>query len=599
MHSADSLAGLVARAAGQAPDAPALLAPGHEPVSYGALSARVAAVGRALRERGIGRGDRVALVLPDGPATASAFLGVASYAVAAPLNPAYPDAELDFALADIGARALVTTDTLDTPARRVALRRGIPVLTLVSDGGLFALTGPSASDRVSADGVAEPTDIALVLHTSGTTARPKQVPLTHRNVAASARNVQAWLGLGPADRCLGMMPLFHIHGLVAALAASVAGGASLVCLPGFEAPRFFEWMDAFRPTWYTAVPTMHQAILERAPADIVARGALRFVRSSSAALPPVVLAGLERTFGVPVVEAYGMTEAAHQMASNPLPPSRRTPGSVGLAAGPDVAVMDAAGTLLPPGATGEVVVRGETVMAGYIDDPDANAAAFTDGWFRTGDEGRLDADGYLVLTGRLKEIINRGGEKVAPREVDEALLDHPAVAQAAAFAIPHARLGEEVAAVVVRRAGADVTERQLQEFVGARLAPFKVPRAVVFADAVPVGPTGKVQRTRLAERLGVSFDAGTPSETESRPAAARTAVEDVLAGLWEEVLGTGTVGVSDRFVDVGGDSVLAMRLVARVRRTLGIDLSIVDFFDAATVADQARIVEDVLLRDVA
>lgn len=598
MPPLSNLLHLVEDSARRSPHADAILAPGARPLSFSALAENVGAAGAALRERGVRRNDAVAVVLPNGPAMAVTFLGVASHATAAPLNPTYREAELEFYLTDLGARALITSDEVDTPARRVAHKRGIPVLDLVSygDAGPFQLAGPGS--RPSPQDVPHPDDIALVLHTSGTTSAPKQVPLTQRNLVASARHIQEWLRLSHADRCLNVMPLFHIHGIMAALTASVAAGASVVCTPGFLAPRFFEWLEAFQPTWYTAVPTMHQSILERAPAyaDVIERSPLRFIRSSSASLAPSVLAELEATFDAPVVEAYGMTEAAHQMTSNPLPPSTRKPGSVGVAAGPDVAVMDAQGALLPPGSTGEVVIRGPNVTAGYVANPEANAAAFTDGWFRTGDEGQIDGDGYLVLSGRIKEIINRAGEKIAPREIDEVLLDHPSVVQAVAFAVPHPRLGEEVGAVVVRAEGADVTERQLQEFVGARLAPFKVPRVVVFADSVPKGPTGKLQRIGLAERLGVSFDAAEPSpvEPEERP---RTAVEEVVAGLWEEVLGTGSVGVHDRFIDVGGDSILATRLIARVRQVLDIELSIVDFFEAATVADQARLVEDVLLQD--
>ena len=589
---------LIEETAEREPSRPALLAPEHAPLSYAGLLDSVRAAGRALRERGVGRDDRVAIMLPNGPGMATTFLGVASNATAAPLNPTYREAELDFYLSDLDARALITSADLDTPARRVAEDKGIPVLDLISYGAddPFRLDGEGLAP--STDGLPEAADTALVLHTSGTTSRPKQVPLTQRNVTASARHIRDWLRLGPEDRCLNVMPLFHIHGLMAALTASVAGGASVVCTPGFVAPRFFDWMGAFDPTWYTAVPTMHQAILERAPAhaEVIRETALRFVRSSSASLPPRVLGALEATFGAPVVEAYGMTEAAHQMTSNPLPPAVRKPGSVGPPAGPEVAVMDADGTLLPPGATGEVVIRGPNVTAGYVANPEANADAFANGWFRTGDEGHLDTDGYLVLSGRIKEIINRAGEKIAPREIDEVLLDHPAVAQAVAFAVPHDRLGEEVGAVVVRAAGADVTERQLQEFAGARLAPFKVPRVVVFADSIPKGPTGKLQRIGLADRLGVSFDdALAPEPAPFTPP--RNAVEEVVAELWEGVLGTGAVGVHDRFIDAGGDSILAARLIARVRQALDIELSIVDFFEAATIAEQARLVEAVLLED--
>ena len=351
-----------------------------------------------------------------------------------------------------------------------------------------------------------PEDPALVLHTSGTTARPKIVPLTQANLAASAGHIAAALGLTPADTCLNVMPLFHIHGLIAAVSASLSAGAAVCCTPGFNAFRFGEWLGEVRPTWYTAVPTMHQAILMRMRSHPeTARAArLRLIRSSSASLPPQVMAELEAVFDAPVIEAYGMTEAAHQMASNPLPPRARKPGAVGVAAGPEIAVMDEGGAILPQGAVGEVVIRGPNVTPGYDNNPSANARAFANGWFRTGDQGRVDAEGYLFLTGRLKEQINRGGEKVSPLEVDVVLLDHPAVAQACTFGIPHDKLGEEVGAVVVPRPGEQVTEADIRAFAALRLAGFKVPRKVLVMDDIPKGATGKVQRIGLAAKLGLA-----------------------------------------------------------------------------------------------
>ena len=301
------------------------------------------------------------------------------------------------------------------------------------------------------------------------------------------------------------MPLFHIHGLIAGVLAPLSAGSQVFCSPGFNALKFFAWMDEARPTWYTAVPTMHQAIAARAPhnADVIQRHPLRFLRSSSSSIPPQVIAELEAIFKAPLIEAYGMTEATHQMASNPLPPGRRKPGSVGVAAGPDIAIMDAAGQLLPRGATGEIVIRGPNVTAGYESNPKANAEAFTHGWFRTGDQGTMDADGYISITGRLKEIINRGGEKISPREVDEILMDHPAVAQVVCFGMPHPKLGEEVAAAVVLREVSAANERELQHFVAQRAADFKVPRKILILDEIPKGATGKLQRIGLAAKLGL------------------------------------------------------------------------------------------------
>jgi acyl-CoA synthetase (AMP-forming)/AMP-acid ligase II len=508
MNPAETLETLIAR--GQ-PTNPAIGAPGRSALSYAGLRTLAQRTLAALNTAGIGRGDRVAIVLPNGPEMATAFLSIAGGATTAPLNPGYREDEFDFYLSDLDARALVILDGMDSPARAVAAARQIPVLSLVPDldgpAGGFSLRPEQPLDRTPrAPGSAQADDVALVLHTSGTTARPKIVPLRQRNIIASAHNIGRVLHLGPDDVCMNIMPLFHIHGLIAATLSSLAAGASVSCTPGFNALKFFAWFDEVRPTWYTAVPTMHQAILARASRNLesIKAGRLRFIRSSSASLPPQVMIELEETFGVPVIEAYGMTEAAHQMASNPLPPAPRYAGSVGLAAGPEVGIMDEAGHLLPPGGLGEVVIRGDNVTSGYENNPSANASAFVDGWFRTGDQGVLDESGYLRLTGRLKELINRGGEKISPLEVDAVLMDHPAVQQAVTFGMPHSMLGEEIAAAVVLREGASTSERDIRDFVAVRLASFKVPRRVLFLTEVPKGPTGKVQRIGLAQLLGIS-----------------------------------------------------------------------------------------------
>lgn len=304
---------------------------------------------------------------------------------------------------------------------------------------------------------------------------------------------------------------------------------------------------------------------------------------------------LEKTFDAPVLEAYGMTEAAHQMASNPLPPRPRKPGSVGPAAGPDIGIMDEAGKLLPAGERGEVVIRGANVTRGYLNNPEANASAFVDEWFRTGDQGYLDPDGYLWLTGRIKEIINRGGEKISPREIDEVLLDHPAVAQAVAFAVPDPRLGEDIAAAVILAPAMIANERQLREFAATRLADFKVPRLIVIVDEIPKGPTGKIQRIGLAERLDLRPLAVPGSSTDRAIVLPRTPTEQWLSGLWAEVLHREELSVYDRFLDVGGDSLLATLLLSRVREALDLEVSMIEFFDAPTIYDQARVIEDLLL----
>ena len=488
------------------PSSPAIGAPGRTDMTRGELANMVRLVGGALRGQGIGQKDSVAIVMPNGPEMAVLFPAVASWSIAAPLNAAYREEEFDFYLGDLDTKAVIVMSGQDSPVRSVAASRGIKVIEVSTkmDGsaGEFELSVPSVTMEEPS---AEPDDIALVLHTSGTTSRPKIVPLSHRNLTASARNIADALALTPDDRCLVIMPLFHIHGLVGALLSSLSAGGGLFCPPGFNVLKFYSWLAESEATWYTAVPTMHQTILSRAErnVEIIKGQRLRLIRSSSASLPPQVMAELEQVFGCPVIESYGMTEASHQMASNPLPPRQRKPGSVGIAAGPEVAIMGAGGELLPPGNVGEIVIRGENVTAGYSNNPKANSEGFINGWFRTGDQGIIDADGYVSLTGRLKEIINRGGEKITPREVDEVLMDHPAVAQVVTFGVPHAMLGEDVAAAVVLKEGQYASERELQAFARERLADFKVPRKVIFLNEIPKGATGKIQRIGLADKLGL------------------------------------------------------------------------------------------------
>ena len=508
----------------------------------------------------------------------------------APLNPAYSAAEFEFFLADLRPQAIVVEAGLRSAVRQVAATLQIPLLELQPRasglaGDVELLQGHESAAAVSPAGeLPDEADVALLLHTSGTTSRPKLVPLTQANLVASARHIAESLALTPADRCLNIMPLFHIHGLEAAVLASLAAGASVVCCPGFVAPKFFEWVAEFQPSWYTAVPTLHQLALARAKsiAEPPGRTSFRFIRSCSSALAPSLMAEMEATFRVPVIEAYGMTEAAHQMASNPLPPGKRKPGSVGVAAGPELSIMNGAGTLLPPGSTGEVVIRGPNLAAGYSENPAANAASFTHGWFRTGDEGWIDADGYLFLTGRKKEIINRGGEKIAPREIDEALLSHPAVGQAVAFSAPHSLLGETVAAAVVLKPGNQVTGTALREFAGRRLAAFKIPEKIVFLEEIPKGPTGKIQRIGLSARLGVGE---IHPEAAPRPpfVAPRSGTEKRLAAVFADALAIQHVGLHDNFFDLGGDSLLCTILLARIEESEGTELPFVEFAEDPTV----------------
>jgi oxalate---CoA ligase len=497
------------------PERHAISAPDQSAMTYAVLRNQCAEIGVALRKHGLGANDRLAIVLPNGAEMASSFIALASAVTAAPLNPTYTEAEFEFYLTDLNAKAIVLGAGLASPARDIARRKGIDIIELhpradVAAGCFdldFGGMRPGANANFAGD-----SDIALVLHTSGTTSRPKIVPLSQANLCASAAHIGRTLNLTATDKCLNVMPLFHIHGLIAAVLSSICAGGSVICTPGFNALKFFAWLDNEDPTWYTAVPTMHQSILERAMRNdaIVAGSTLRFIRSSSSSLPAQVMHELEQTFSCPVIESYGMTEAAHQMTSNLLPPGQRKAGSVGVPAGPNVRLMDEQGQFVNGDAQGEIVIRGANVTTGYEANEQANASAFVvdpdggENWFRTGDQGIFDADGFLTISGRLKEIINRGGEKIAPREVDDILMDHAAVAQVVTFAMPHPKLGEDVAAAVVIKQGMAVSERELREFAAERLAAFKVPKKILFLEEIPKGSTGKLQRIGLAEKLGLS-----------------------------------------------------------------------------------------------
>jgi acyl-CoA synthetase (AMP-forming)/AMP-acid ligase II len=576
------------------PEAPAILAQDRTPLTYGGLYQHVDKMGRMLRMMGIGRHDRIAVVLPNGPELAVAIVTVAASATCAPLNPAYGTEELGGYFADLQPRALMTSAGIDTPARRVALSRGISVIelstTFDAPAGIFTLKGDQRT--TPSDELVSASDAALLLPTSGTTSRSKIVPQTHANICTSAYATGAALALRETDRCLNILPLFHGHGLNATLIASLAAGASAVCTPGLDVNRFFAWLTAFQPTWYSAVPTMHQAILAYCTRNRqrVAERRLRFVRSSSAPLPVRVFAELEGTFETPVIEWYGMTESTSSpIACNPLPPRRRKAGSVGLPVSLDVAIMDERGALLSGGQTGQVVIRGASITGGYDSNPMATAAAFAaEGWFKTGDLGHFDEDGYLFLVGRIREIINRGGEKIAPQEVDGILLDHPAVAEAVTFAVPHATLGEDVASAVVLRSHLDATPKDIRQFALGRMAAFKVPHQILIVADIPKGPTGKVQRIGLAAKLGLdTSEAGLPLAF----AEPRTLLEKSLAEFWAEILQVEKIGIHDDFFALGGDSLLATHVLAHVYEIMQVELDVSRFFEAPTVAEVAQHLE--------
>jgi acyl-CoA synthetase (AMP-forming)/AMP-acid ligase II len=490
------------------PDRPALLVPEDGQVlTYGQVADRVARLAGSLAGAGVRRGDRVALTIPNGPDMIQLLLAITALgAAAAPLNPAYTHSEYLFYLTDIAPRVFVMPTSRPAAASSAAEECSMTVVTARAggDGPPALLTGDKELSPATSFEAGQPDDVGVVLHTSGTTSRPKQVPLLQRNLMASTRTVAAHYGLGSADVSFCVMPMFHVHGLVASTFAALAGGGSVIVPRRFTPQRFWRQAREHGATWLSAGPTLHQMILERAD-EGGAPATLRFARSCSSALSPAMMERAERGYGVPMLEAYGMTEASHQMASNPLPPGKRIGGSVGVATGTEIVVADQKGTMLPEGSPGEVVIRGPGVMSGYVNNPAATAEAFFGAWFRTGDRGVL-RDGYLYLEGRLKEMILRGGENISPAEVEQALLSHSAVRDAVCFGVADDKYGELVSAAVTLSAQTDAAE--LIAHCRERLAAFKVPATIHVLDGIPRTATGKIQRRRVAEYVATAGGSG-------------------------------------------------------------------------------------------
>ncbi|WP_298873277.1 non-ribosomal peptide synthetase [uncultured Bradyrhizobium sp.] len=575
------------------PAAPALLAPGRPPLAYGALGTGIAHLVRTLRGLGITPADRIAVALPRGADSALALIAVASTCACVPVNPDFTADELQRYFSELKLTALVTRADMNSPSRDVARALDIAVVDFApgpeTDLGGCAFVGPTIGPAC-ADGTAGAEDDAFILLTSGTAARPKMVPLTHRNVCLSARNAGRVLALAPQDRLLNVLPLFHAHGLISGLLTALAAGSSVIATAGFDAPSFFGWTRDLQPTWYTAVPTIHRALLTAAEAspERIRSSSLRVIRSASSSLAPAILNGLEAIFGVPVLETYGMTEAASQIAANPF--ELRKIGSVGRAAGPEIAIMDEAGRALAHGQHGEIMLRGPNMSRSYYNDEAATRAAFRNGWFRTGDLGYLDADGYLFIVGRIKDVINRGGQKISPLEVEEVLLAHPAVLEAGVFAVPHAKLGENVAAVVVLRDNAETTSDQLRQFARKRLAAYKVPSLIRSMAALPKGASGKVKRNALAELISTVHDA---DETQ----LPRNELETRLAEIWANLLELPQVGIDQDVFALGADSLAVTQMRSRLRERFNVDFSFEDIFDCATVGALAARIETTAHRD--
>lgn len=509
-----------------------------------------------IAKAGVVRGARIAIIAPVPRHAAIGYMACVHSHVAAPLNPDYTTSEFQFFLSDLAPEIVLIGDGASAAARTAVEQCGLRSVEISDD--IFQPTqAADAFPRASA-----PSDAALVLHTSGTTARPKMVELSQSNLAASCSNIARSLLLTDADVSLCAMPLFHIHGLMANLSAALLSGGTVVLAGKFQAERFVDCLERYKPTWFSAVPTIQLSLidhLERRASAV--EHSLRLIRSSSASLPPSVIVRLETSFSVPVIEAYGMTEASHQIASNPLPPSVRKRGTVGLATGTRIRVLNDAGQACLAGTSGNVVIQGDGITPGYIENPAANSEAFRHGYFWTGDLGYLDDDNYLTLTGRSKEIVNRAGQKISPREIDEALMEVDGISDAVAFAQPHQSLGEDLVAAVVLRAGAGISQEEIRKALFERLADYKVPSQIAIVDEIPVGATGKRQRLHMWDALRHEFVA-----PFREPA---NVVEMIICEFMAEVLGRETISAEDNFFNLGGDSILGLRLSVTLGEVLG------------------------------
>lgn len=556
-------------------------------MSFETLAKQILVTGESLADFGVQSADRLALLTPNGPIAASAFLALSSFVAVAPLNPNLTQDELRSQLQSLEANILVLAQGMPGWVNTIAAEIGIGIIGInpTNVAGQFALSGQQVSHPHKL-GLAKLMDKALLLHTSGTTGKPKLIGLTHKNLTTSVQNIIETLDLTAKDRAINIMPLFHIHGLIAGLLSPIVSGGAVLCTTGLEADKFVGWATDFKASWYTGISTMHQAILAEIKANpqSLTNCNFRFIRASSAALPIPVRAGLETAFNTSVVEAYGMTEASHQMASQ-TPTGDRIAGSVGSATGIQIAILDTNGQRIENGLKGEVAIRGDSVITGYVNNPTANAEAFVDGWMRTGDIGTLDADGTLFLVGRIKEIIKRGGFQISPHEIEDALLAQSGISQAAAFGISHDTLGQDLMAAIVVEKGYDIPEDTIRKNLASTLSDYKIPRRILTVDEIPKGSTGKLQRIHLGQLLA--------TQLETRFLAPANILETILCELCEEVIPNSVFGASDNFFMKGGDSLSAMALITKIEKTFGDTIETADLYKAPSITQMAQKLSEV------
>lgn len=585
-HPPRTLAGLLQASVREHALRDAILAPGRQPLTYAGLGRQIEATAAALASAGYGRGSRIAVALPAGPEFCVAVLALACAATCAPLSRELDEDSLAALLTAMRIDALLARPE-DLALARAAQRASVPLLRLCHSpeqgAGAFDLRA-EGSRRPAPLEPAALGDVALLGHTSGTTAMPKIVPYEQWRLAEAVRNRAGERGLGSADRCLLLAPMHSLGTTRRILVPPLLLGGSVVCPTAVDGRSLVDILEPMQPTQLVASPVLLAAMLTEFESRLPRpRHCLKQIYSGYAELPSLLRQQLEGAFGVPVLFAYGMSETT-SIAETPLPPDRAPLGSVGRPSTLEVAISDESGRRLGAGETGEIVVRGAEVFAGYEGNDEANRQAFRDGWFRTGDAGWIDRDGFLYLAGRIKDVINRGGVKISPVEIEAALARHPQVAEAAAFGVPHPTLGEDLAAAVVLRDGATIDGAGLHEHLRALLPASRVPALIFAVPRLPRGSLDKLNRKELA-RMAEGHIAADYEEAVG-------AIEVEVARVFAKVLGVPRVGRRDNFFHLGGDSLRGVSLVAGIERAFGLAVSLDTLFDHPTVmAFAARIAD--------
>ncbi len=556
----------IARRAEANPCAPALVGCGARHITFEQLSSSVSSVASDLASAGIQREDRVGLLVPAGIVGAELITALACNVCLVPINPALTPLEIREVVRVSRLKALVLPEWLDTPARPAILEQDVTLLkaALAADGTL-GLEPLAATPRITIrPRPARDTDVALLLRSSGTTGAPKLIPVTHGNLVAMAEKLASprWFNLTAQDRAVCISPLYYAAGLKTVLFVPLMLGASVGFPPEGKAFDVAQWMDDLRPTYLSVSPALLNGIVDRLRASNrgLCGDSLRFIMCAAAYLPEATRVAAQELLQAPVLEYYALSEAG-AMAANPLPPATVKPGTVGVPVPGELLIVDGRRAPVAAGAVGHIMVSGPSVMPGYVTTDHSKAGELKDGWLLTGDLGRLDADGYLTLVGRVTEVINRGGEKVFPYEVEKAILQHPAVLEAAAFGVPHPRLGENVAAAAVLKPGSAVSALELTEFVAGRLAAFKLPRRIHIVPSLPRGNTGKILRRVLTEAY-----AAAPRGEILEP---ECLVELEIRDIWARLLGTDEIGLEEDFFERGGDSLLATEMLLQVEQLTG------------------------------